>query len=416
MGSAVEWYDYGVYGYLAATIGVNFFPSEDPAVSLMASFATFAVAFVIRPAGGILFGHLGDRFGRRPAFVWTVALISAATMAVAFLPTYATIGIAAPILLVLMRLLQGLSAGGEVPAANTYVLEHAPGGRRGIYVSWISVGSFGGFILAISTVTLCSVLLGDATMDSWGWRIPFAVAGPLGLISMYIRRRLDESPAFEVLKAEERRPIAPVSSVLTHHRSKVVQVAGLVTLHNVMYYFTLTYVFTYMSTELEISKGVAQASSIVVCLSATASILTFSLLSDRVGRRPVILGAAVVTGVLAYPLLVLMGFGNEFIAIAAHSVFGVLLGAIMGGTLSVYGELFPSSVRVSGYSLSYNIPTALFAGTAPFVSTWLIDASGNVLAPSYYLFFVVVVGILAALSIRETSGRPFPAEERVAVP
>ncbi len=406
VGNAVEWFDFAVYGYLAATLGAVFFPSEDPTVSLLSSFAVFGVAFFMRPLGGFFFGPLGDRIGRQRTLATVIILMSVSTLVVGFLPGYAAIGIWAPILLVIARCLQGFSVGGEFGGASAFLAEYSPDGRRGFMTSWIEFSSVGGFLLGSASVLLLTFAIGEEALGSWGWRIPFLLAGPLGLIGLYIRLRLEDTPEFRALENAGEVSGSPFRETLTQNWKPIVQVIGLVIIQNAGFYIVLTYMPTYFSEELGFSSTSASLSSVLTLLVAMALILPLGALSDRVGRRPVLIASCVGFALLSYPLFLLMNGGDLAGAVLAHVTLGILLAVFLSATIAALTELFPTRVRYGGFSIGYNISVAIFGGAAPFMATFLISATGNPLAPAFYLVAAGVVSLITILTMTETARTP----------
>ncbi|MQA86148.1 MAG: MFS transporter [Streptosporangiales bacterium] len=401
VGNVVEWFDYATYGYLAATIGVVFFPFENSTLSLLSSFATFGVAFFMRPLGGLLFGQLGDRIGRRGTLATAVLLMSTATFLIGFIPGYRTIGLWAPILLVAARLVQGFSAGGEFGGAGTFLAEHAPDRRRGFVVSWVVSSALAGFLLGLGIVLVLTSALSEAAMTSWGWRIPFLVAGPLGLIALYIRLRLEESPEFRNLEAAGEVAQAPVRESFTRTWKTMVQVIGLVVIHNASLYIILTYMLTYMTDQLKLSQTAASVSTLVALAVSVGTIPLFGALSDRVGRKPLMTSACVAFVLLSYPLLAAMGAGSYLVTVLAQAALGAVMAAYVGPGIAAYTELFPTRVRYTGFSVSYNVSVAIFGGGAPFFAVLLVSVTGNTLSPAFYVMGAAVLSLAALATTRE---------------
>jgi MHS family proline/betaine transporter-like MFS transporter len=406
VGNTVEWFDFAVYGYLAVTLGAVFFPSEDPTISLLSSFAVFGVAFVMRPLGGLFFGPLGDRIGRQRTLATVIILMSVSTFVIALLPGYATIGIWAPILLVAARLLQGFSAGGEFGGASAFIAEYSPDNRRGFLVSWLEFSTLIGFILGSTSVLVLSSVLSDDALTSWGWRIPFLLAGPLGLIGLYIRLRLDDTPEFRALESAGEVSQSPFKETITQNWRPILQVAGLVIIQNAGFYIVLTYMQTYITEQLGFSTTSASLSTVLTLLVGMALIPPLGALSDRVGRKPVLMASCVGFVVLTYPLFLLLNAGSLAGAIAAHVALGALLAVYLSTTIAALTELFPTRVRYGGFSIGYNVSVAIFGGAAPFLATYLISVTGNPLSPAFYLIAAAIATALTLLTIKETARTP----------
>jgi len=406
VGNLVEWFDFAVYGYLAATLGAIFFPSDDPTISLLASFAVFGVAFFARPLGGFFFGPLGDRIGRQSTLVAVIILMSFATFAIGFLPGYEAIGIWAPILLVFLRLVQGFSTGGEFGGASAFLAEYSPDERRGFLVSWIEFSAVGGFFLGAASVLLLTAAIGEDALGSWGWRIPFLLAGPLGLIGLYIRLRLDDTPEFRALEQAGEVSRSPFRETLTQNWKPILQVVGLVIIQNAGFYIVLTYMPTYFSEELGFDTTSSSLSTVLTLIVAMALIPPLGALSDRVGRKPLLAASCVGFALLSYPLFLLMNQGSLFAAGLAHVALGILLAIFLSTTIAALTELFPTRVRYGGFSIGYNISVAIFGGAAPFFATWLISATGNPLSPAFYLIAAAAATFVTLLTIKETARTP----------
>jgi MFS transporter, MHS family, proline/betaine transporter len=406
VGNCVEWFDFAVYGYLAATLGAVFFPSEDPTISLLSSFAVFGVAFFMRPLGGFFFGPLGDRIGRQRTLAAVIILMSASTFVIAFLPGYAAIGIWAPILLVAARLLQGFSVGGEFGGASAFLAEYSPDERRGYLVSWIEFSAVGGFFLGSASVLLLSATIGEDALGSWGWRIPFLLAGPLGLIGLYIRLRVEDTPEFRALERSGEVSGSPFRETITQNWRPILQVIGLVIIQNAGFYIVLTYMPTYFSEQLGFSSTASSLSSVFTLLVAMALIPPLGALSDRIGRKPLLAASCVGFALLSYPLFLLMNQGNLVGAVLSHVALGALLAVFLSATIAALAELFPTRVRYGGFSIGYNISVAIFGGAAPFFATYLISLTGNPLSPAFYLIAAAVASLITIATIVETARTP----------
>lgn len=408
IGNFVEWFDYSSYGYLAVVISRVFFPQADPTVGLMSTFAVFAVSFVLRPIGAVLWGNWGDRFGRRWALSWSILFMSGSTFLIAFLPGYAAIGIAAPGLLLLLRMVQGFSASGEYAGAATFLSEYAPADKRGMYTSLVPASTAAGLLFGSLFVTVLFVATSDAAMESWGWRLPFLLAGPLGLIGRYIRVHLEDSPAFRRL-TEGVAPVTisrtPVREIISNHRGTLMRAFGVTCLNAVAFYLLLSYMPTYLSTELGLSDTRSFMASTISLAVYIGSIFFMGRISDRVGRRRMLLTACVLFIVLTIPLFALLDTTSFAVIVLVEIAFGIML-TMNDGTLATFlSELFPTPVRYTGFAVSFNMANALFGGTAPFVATWLIDVTGSVMAPAWYLVVVSVLALTAMLGTRETAFR-----------
>lgn len=416
IGNAVEWFDFAIYGFLATFIAANFFPAGNETAALLNTFAIFAAAFFMRPLGGFIFGPLGDKLGRQRVLALVILLMSGATVLIGVLPTYASIGVAAPLLLLLLRCLQGFSAGGEYGGGAVYLAEFASERRRGLTITFMVWSGVLGFLLGSITVTLLQALLPTAAMESYGWRIPFLIAGPLGLVGLYIRLRLDDTPHFAELSKTDRVADSPLREAFTTSWRPILQVIGLFIVFNVGYYVVFTFLPTYFIKTLEFSKTDAFLSITLASLVALILILPLAALSDRIGRRPMLIAGSVAFAVFGYPMFLLLNSGSLVGAIAAHCGLAVIESIYASTAVSAGVELFATTVRYSGFSIGYNICVAGFGGTTPYVVTWLTAETGNNLAPAWYLIVAAVVSLATVVTLRESAGRPLTqtSDHRVA--
>lgn len=405
MGNCLEWFDFGVYSYLAVTVGQVFFPSEDPTTELMSSFAVFAVAFLVRPLGGLFFGPLGDKVGRSRVLAATIIMMSGATFMIGLLPSYATIGIWAPIGLIVARMIQGFSTGGEYGGAATFIVEYAPDEQRGFLASWLEFGTLAGFTLGAVLVTGFTLILSDQAMLDWGWRVPFLMAGPLGLIGLYLRLKLEDSPVFQELETKADVAESPLKAVAEHWREMLLCI-GLVVILNVAYYTVLTYLPSYLTERLDIESSHALTFLVGTMIAMMLVITQVGRLSDRLGRKPVLIAACIGFILFSYPAFWLISQGMMVTTIAGLAILGflvVLLAGVMPATLPA---IFPTKVRYGGFAIAYNLSTSIFGGTAPFLITWLISITDSNFIPAYYLMLAAAVAIAPILMIPETSGKP----------
>lgn len=406
IGNATEWYDYAVYGYMAVVLGAVFFPQSEPSVSLMASFATFAVAFVIRPVGALVLGPLNDKIGRKRTLTITIFTMAGATFAIGLLPGYATIGVFAPIALVVARLVQGFAVGGEYSGASTFAVEYAPDRRRGFWASWLEGGAIGGFLLASGITTLLTYALSDADMQSWGWRIPFLVALPLGTIGLYLRFRLMDTPNFRAIQESAEKAGAPLRETFTSHWRGVVICGGIMIYSSIGTYMLLTYMPSFLSEDLRLPSATAQLLVFVGGGVLTVAIPFAGMLSDKVGRRPMLISAAVGYIVVAYPAFLLIGQSSWQSALAGILLLTVCHIPILGTTTATLPALFPARVRGTGVAIGYNVSFAIFGGTAPLVVTFLVGATGNLQVPALYLIGAAAVALVPVLAMPESARRP----------
>lgn len=405
VGSVVEWFDIAVYGYLAVTLGTVFFPSANATASVLSSLAVFGAAFVVRPLGGLFFGSLGDRLGRQKILIAVIILVSASTFVIGLLPGFATAGVIAPVLLVLMRLLQGFSAGGEMGGASAFAAEYAKPRNRGHLVSWVEMGCIAGFLLGSVLVLILNLLISDAAMLSWGWRIPFLIGGPIGAICFYIRRRIDETPEFRALASADRVARSPLLETFRYNWRAILQTAGFSLFHNAFLYVVLTYMPTYFTENLHYTATQGALSSVIAMVVLCVLIPLFGALSDRVGRKPMLVASCAGSIVLAYPVFALMNAGSLIAAVAGHVVLGILLALFISTSLAAMNELFATRVRYGGFSIGYNISVSAFGGTAPFLVALLITATHNPASPAFYVMAAALITLAVIPTVAETATR-----------
>ncbi|BBX19636.1 MFS transporter [Mycolicibacterium duvalii] len=405
IGNAVEWFDFAIYGFLATFIAAQFFPAGNDTAALLNTFAIFAAAFFMRPLGGFFFGPLGDRIGRQRVLAVVILLMSAATLGIGLLPTYATIGLAAPLLLLILRCLQGFSAGGEYGGGAVYLAEFASDRRRGVTVTFMAWSGVVGFLLGSLTVTLLQALLPAEAMESYGWRIPFLIAGPLGLVGLYIRLRLGDTPQFAELDKADKTSASPLREAVTTSTRQILQVLGLFIVFNIGYYVVFAFLPTYFIRTLEFSKTASFVSITLACVVALVLILPLAMLSDRVGRRPLLIAGSLGFAVLGYPLFLLLNSGSLVAAIVAHCALAAIESIYIAAAVTAGVELFATRVRFSGFSVGYNLCVAIFGGTTPYVVTWLTAATGDPIAPAFYLIVAALVSLATVHTLRESAGR-----------
>ncbi|WP_153343797.1 MFS transporter [Nocardia aurantia] len=399
MGNATEWYDYGVYAATATYLTDAFFPGH---LGTLGTLLGFAISFLLRPLGGMVWGPLGDRVGRKAVLAVTILLMAAATGLIGLIPSHSAIGVGAPILLITLRVIQGFSTGGEYGGAATYLAECVDDRRRGFLGSFLEFGTLWGFIGGSAVVLLMQLILTDAQMDSWGWRIPFLLAVPLGLVGWYLRSRLDESPVFTEI-AEHDHPHGGLITLLTDYRRELLTLAGLVIALNVVNYTLLAYMPTYLHGTIGISDSRTTAMVLIGQL-IMALVLPFSGgLSDYFGRRPMWLVSLVGLAILAIPMYWLMGKATGW-AIAGFVVLGLLYVPQLSTISATFPAIFPTHVRQAGFALSYNVATAAFGGTAPLLNEWVIDRTHWTLFPAFYMVGACLIGLVAWTFLRETAG------------
>ncbi|MEW2355471.1 MFS transporter [Spirillospora sp. NPDC029432] len=408
IGNCIEWFDFGVFsaGVMTTIVGTVFFPPGDEGSAVLRSFALIAAAFVARPFGGMFFGPLGDKIGRKSVLAITIILMSGSTFLIGVLPGYDTIGIAAPLLLLAVRLVQGFSTGGEYGGAATVIAEYAPTKRRGFFGSFLEFGTLSGYILGAGLVLGVDLVLSDEALHSWGWRIPFLIALPLGLVGLYIRTKLEDTPEFQKIEQAGEVARSPLKETLVHNWKMILNLIGIVILLNVANYTLLTFMPSYLATNLHISSTTASLITIGVELAMLAVIVPLGGLSDRVGRKPLLLTAAVGFIVVSYPAISLMQTEKTWAILAGFALMGGLLVLMLAVIGSTFPAMFPTQVRYGAFAIGYNISTSLFGGTAALVIEKLIKTTGTNYIPAYYLMIAGAIAIVPILLLPETARVP----------
>lgn len=400
IGNVLEFYDFVIYAYLATTIAVKFFPSENETASLLATFAAFGVGFLARPLGGFIFGKIGDARGRKPALLMTIFAMAIGTVGIGLLPTYETIGIAAPILIVVMRLLQGLAAGGEWGGATAFIAESAPPGRRGLYGSIGQASNAAAGVVSNLVVALTYFLIPAQDMLDWGWRIPFLIGGILLPVGLLLRKNMHEAPAFvESQKKPQTTPVEMGSKL-----SMMAKAFGFTIVWTVSFYVLLNY----MPTFLQKHVGLSQSQSFWInCVNYTLITLMMPLFgywSDKAGRKPFLLACCLAMIVLPYFMFsVLVSHPSTLTIIGALMVGNIFIAAFSGAGPAALAELFPTHSRTTLMSTSYSLATAIFGGFAPFIATWLISTTGSPISPTFYVMAAGVISGLTIMTFRETA-------------
>ena len=401
IGNALEWYDFVIYGFMTVIISRLFFPAESEYASLLIAMATFGVGFFMRPVGGVLIGLYADRRGRKAALQLIILLMTIATAMIAFAPTYAAIGIAAPAIMVLARLLQGAATGGEFASATAFLIESAPPERRGFFGSLQMVGQSIAALTGATAGMLVTQGLTPEQIDDWGWRLPFLFGLLIGPVGFWMRRHLSETEEFVAASQDDTQHLG-LMAVLREHLRDVLVCFGLVVSATIMFYVVLIYMPTYAKTQLNIPLKDAFTAQVAGLIFLTVLIPLFGILSDRIGRRAVLMLAALLYLVLTYPMMAWMLAEPSLIRLAVMQV--ALCSAIavgFGAISTALAEQFPVRQRSTGLALAYNMAVMIFGGFAQLIVTWLIKATGSLLAPSFYVMFGATVGLVAAYFIND---------------
>ncbi|MFP5072353.1 MFS transporter [Pseudonocardia nantongensis] len=410
IGNATEWFDYGVYTYLTVELTNAFFPGE---LGYLGTLLGFAISFVLRPLGGFVWGPLGDRIGRQRVLSLTIILMGVATFLIGVIPSFETIGWGAPALLFLLRIVQGFSTGGEYGGAATFMAEYAPDKKRGFWGSFLEFGTLAGLTLAVLVVFGLESAIGEQAMLDYGWRIPFMVALPLAMIGLYIRTKLEDTPVFRELEASgesETAATGALRDLVVRYWQPILALFGLVVALNVINYTLLTYMPTYLQTTIGMESAGADTLAVVGQVIMMLLIPFAGTLSDRIGRKPCWWISLIGIFVLAIPMYMLMAQGLAW-AIVGFTVLGLIYLLQLGTISATFPAMFPTHVRFAGMAISYNLATAAFGGTAPLVNEAVVESTGDVLFPAYYMMGSCVIGMIALYFVIETKGMSIKGRE-----
>jgi MFS transporter, MHS family, shikimate and dehydroshikimate transport protein len=402
IGTTIEWYDFFIYGTAAALVFNRvFFPEFDPLTGTLAAFASFSVGFIARPVGGALFAHFGDRVGRKPMLVWSLLLMGFATVLIGLLPSYATIGVWAPILLVVLRFAQGFGVGGEWGGAALMAVEHAPEHRRGFYGSWPQVGVPAGLVLGNAIFAVVSANLSDEQFLAWGWRIPFLVSALLIVVGLWIRLTVSESRVFQEILDAKSEARLPVLDALRTYPKEILLAAGSFVATNATFYVGSVWLISYATMELGYQRTEVLNANTALSLSDIPMILAFGLLSDHVGRRRLFLGGMALLAVFAIPYFALVSTGNIWLFLLGGLIVQACRSAVYGPQSAYFAEQFSTSMRYSGSSLAYQL-AAVLGGMAPLVCTALVAATGSVYSVAILVLVISLVSFTCSYLMSET--------------
>ncbi len=404
VGNILEWYDFAVFGYFAPIIGAEFFPSEDPIASTLNAFGVFAAGYFMRPIGGVIFGHLGDKVGRKRALEISVLMMAIPTTLLGFLPTHAQIGSAAAMLMVLLRLVQGLSVGGEYIGSIAFITEIAPPKRRGLWGSLTSCGAIAGIMLGSAVATIAHHFLDAQALASWGWRVPFVLGIFVGMFGLWLRQGLKETAQFEKLKESGTIQRHPLVDALTSHRRELIRLLALLMLMSGGFYALFVWWPTYLTKIVQPPVAHALLVNTVAMVVLMGGSPLAALLSDVMGRRGVMATGMVAVVLVSYPLTVWTDHASFSAALASQIIFAICMAAAMGPLPAAMAEMFPTRNRFSAVALSYNITVGWVGGTAPLLCTWATTSSGNAAAPAYYLIVLGIMSLCAVFGLQSKLG------------
>lgn len=403
IGNVLEWYDFSVYAFVAVIIAKQFFPAGDEVTALLSTFLAYGLGFVARPLGGIVLGRVGDTHGRKTALLITIALMAIGTVLVGLLPGYAAIGIAAPLLLVVARLMQGFSAGGEWGSSTAYIVEWAPQDKRGLYGSFQQMSVVGGLVLGSAVAALFNTFLTPEQMNDWGWRVPFLLGGILGPVGLWMRRTIDETPAYTKAKA------APQAAAPTDESgwTMAARAFGFTIVWTVCFYILLSYMPTYTQKYVKLTAADALWANTIGLVVLMICIPIMGALSDKWGRKPLLLTCCLAYIVLPYPIFNFLVSGASFTQLVMVQIlFAILISMFSGAGPAAIAEMFPTRARSTWMTSGYALAVAIFGGFAPFISVYLIDRFGSPLAHTFYLIAAAVVSTIVIAMMRETAHEP----------
>jgi MHS family proline/betaine transporter-like MFS transporter len=401
VGNVMEWYDFALYGYMVPIISQLFFPNQNNLTSIMSTFAVFAAGFIMRPIGGIILGRVGDIKGRKTTLYISMALMALCTTLMGVLPTYQSVGLAAPVLLVVLRLVQGLSVGGEFSTSVTYMVEEAPKGSRGIFGSLANIGSMTGMVLGAAVAAGVSTFIPKESLLSWGWRLPFFLAAVLGAIGMYYTMKMPKSHLF--VRGKRHKEVAPIREIWKFGRRELMQATLFCLGYTVLFYLPLVYMPTYVHSIAGMDANKALQITTIATFLLVFLIPMMAVLSDRlIRRRSILLIAFLIALVLTIPMFILAVKSYLFL-FAVLVLFGIIIAVPLGVAPATLVEWFPTRYRLTSYSVIYNIGVGIFGGSTPMICTWLIKITGNNLVPAYYLSFFIIISLVGLWLMKDRS-------------
>lgn len=403
IGNVLEWYDFAVYGYFATVISGRFFPEEDKVAALIATFGIFAVGFLVRPLGGAIFGSIGDRLGRKTALTWSVFLMAIPTTLIGVIPTYEAIGFWAPIILMALRLLQGLSVGGELTGSISFITETAPSNKRGLYGSTTLFGAVLGILIGSGVGAILTNSLDSAKLSDWGWRLPFLAGILIGLAGLLLRRNMREGDTFKAILDSGETVRSPLKEFWKNHKSSALVSTLAIWAYSTSFYMIFLYLTSYEHTFLNYDLDDALSVNTIAMAVLLGMILLMGFISDKIGRKKVLIGGCVGLLLFSIPLFLLVDDAQHWHILLAQVGFSMFVGSQQGVMPTALVERYPAKIRATAISVSYNVGLALFGGTTPMLSTWLIKKfDGNLLAPAFYLMLSALVSLIAISQFKET--------------
>lgn len=402
IGSVMEWYDFSIFVYLAPVISSLFFPSKDSVGSLTATYAIFAFGFISRPFGAFVYGHIGDSMGRKPVLILSVAMMGGATFCVGLLPTFDQLGPTAVVALIVLRIFQGFSVGGEFPGSTAFIIELSPPEKRGFFGSWIVSGSGIGFLIGSASAVFTAYILGPEDLADWGWRIPFLGGGVIAIVAYYFRSGIDETHQNKEAVADKG---SPLLVAFQEHWLDMLRVGGLALTVNAGFYLMFVYAITYLTNNLHLSATSVMGINTLCLLAIAFCPLCFSILSDKIGRKPILLFGTISILLLSWPLFWLLNHNNLYFVFFGLFGFAVIFSMVFSINPAVMAEILPHKIRVSTLSVAYNLTLTFFGGTAPLIALFLVTWTGSEFSPVYYLMGLSIVSLVTIFSIPETGGR-----------
>lgn len=406
VGNGLEWYDFAIYGHMAVILRDLFFPEADPVVGLIATYGVFAAGFIARPVGAVLFGWIGDRYGRRTALTIAVLMMAIPTGCIGLLPTYEVIGIAAPVLLTIIRIFQGLSLGGEFSGSIIFMVEHAPAMRRGLIGSMSMTSLIIGFMMGSIVANLFSSLLAPEDFYSWGWRVPFLLGIAIGFVGFYIRTHCEESPTYETARDAGHLSEMPVREAFVHHWARMLEAFAIYITVTMPFYLVTIYFISFNEEHLGLTHSESLSLNTVNLLCMLVGFPLAALWSDRIGRKKILMAVAAILLVGIYPLFEAFEPGNFMQIALLQAGLAFLVGCYIGPVPAMLVEMFPTSVRYTGLAIPYNLTAALFGGTTPMVCVWLIDRTGSTSSVAYYVMACAVCSLIALFIYRDRYKEP----------